>query len=118
MKRIFVSFFSVALSVPAFAQEAKPPIATIEFVSDELNKVFDKDAKVEIVADGFQFTEGPLWVEKEKMLLFSDVPANTIYKWTEAKGKEVYIKPSGYTAPESRGGFMGSNGLARSTDGK
>jgi gluconolactonase len=118
MKRIFFPFFLTALSVPAFSQETKPPGATIEFVSDELAKVINKDAKVEIVADGFQFTEGPLWVEKEKMLLFSDVPGNTIYKWTEAKGKEVYIKPAGYTAPESRGGFMGPNGLALSTDGK
>ena len=52
------------------------------------------------------------------MLLFSDVPANTIYKWTEAKGKEVYLKPSGYTSAEPRGGFMGSNALALDKDGK
>ena len=51
----------------------------------------------EIIAEGFEWSEGPLWVEKHNMLLFSDVPMNTIYKWTEAKGKEVYLKPSGYT---------------------
>ena len=45
------------------------------------------------------------------MLFRSDLPANTIYKWTEAGGKEVYLKPSGYTSSEPRGGFMGSNGL-------
>lgn len=118
MKKIFLPCLLIAFNFSAFSQETKPPIATIEFLSDELSKVIDKEAKVETVAEGFQFTEGPLWVEKEKMLLFSDVPANTIYKWTEAKGKEVYIKPSGYTAPETRGGFMGSNGLALSSDGK
>ncbi|WP_228466762.1 SMP-30/gluconolactonase/LRE family protein [Adhaeribacter swui] len=77
-----------------------------------------KDAKIEVLAEGFTFTEGPVWIEKEKMLLFSDVPANTIYKWTEAKGKEVYLKPSGYTGQESRGGFLGSNGLLLGKDGK
>lgn len=70
------------------------------------------------MAEGFQFTEGPIWLNKQKMLLFSDVPENTIYKWTEAKGKEVYLKPSGYTSAEGRGGFLGSNGLSLSPDGK
>ena len=95
-----------------------PQLATIEFTSKKLSKLIDRNAKVEILADGFQFTEGPLWLEKENMLLFSDVPANTIYKWTAEKGKEVYITPSGYTGSEKRGGFLGSNGLALSRDGK
>jgi gluconolactonase len=43
---------------------------------------------------------------------------NTIYKWTEAKGKEVYLKPSGYTGGEVRGGFLGSNALLLSKDGQ
>jgi gluconolactonase len=51
------------------------------------------------------------------MLLFSDVPTNTIYKWTEAKGKEVYLKPSGYTGSIQRGGEMGSNGLLLDNSG-
>jgi len=118
MKQIFFLFFLIAFNFSAFSQETKPAIATIEFLSDELSRIIKKDAKVETVAEGFQFTEGPLWVEKEKMLLFSDVPANTIYKWTEKKGKEIYLKPSGYTGSESRGGFLGSNGLMLSKDKK
>lgn len=104
-KLISLSLFAIAIT--ASAQN----VGTIEFISEELNSVFEKDAKVEKIADGCQFTEGPLWVEKENMLLFSDVPANTIYKWTEANGKEVYLKPAGYTDSASRGGFMGPNGL-------
>lgn len=118
MKQIFFLFFLIAFNFSAFSQETKPAIATIEFLSDELSRIIKKDVKVETVAEGFQFTEGPLWVEKEKMLLFSDVPANTIYKWTEKKGKEIYLKPSGYTGSESRGGFLGSNGLMLSKDKK
>ena len=63
------------------------------------------------------WSEGPVWVEKYKMLLFSDVPRDTVYKWTEEKGKEVYLTPSGYTDTIPRGGEMGSNGLTLDKDG-
>ena len=111
MKRTMFILFLAIQYFTGSAQEAKPAIASIEFTSNELADIIKKDAKIELLADGFQFTEGPIWVQEEKMLLFSDVPANTVYKWTEAKGKEVYLKPSGYTSSEPRGGFMGSNGL-------
>lgn len=100
------------------AQESKAPKATIEYISDELLDLIHKNAKVEVIAEGFEFTEGPLWVEDGKMLLFSDVPANTIYKWAESEGKSVYLKPGGYTDTAERGGFMGPNGLALSHNGK
>lgn len=109
----------IKIRVAAAAQETKPkPTGTIEFIGDELSRVINKDAKVDIIAEGFQFTEGPLWLEKEKMLLLSDVPGNTIYKWTEEKGKEVYVQPAGYTDSTKRGGFMGPNGLLLSPEGK
>jgi gluconolactonase len=118
MKKIIVLFFLLSLFLPGYVQEIKPVTGTIEFVSKKLSKLVRKDAKVEIIAEGFQFTEGPLWVEKEQMLLLSDVPANTIYKWTEAKGKEVYVSRGGYTDTAKRGGFMGPNGLILSKDGR
>ena len=98
--------------------EPEPGTGKIEVIDNELSSLINKDAKVEIIAEGFEWSEGPLWLEKQQMLIFSDVPKNTIYKWTEAKGKEVYLTPSGYTGEESRGGETGSNGLALSTDGK
>ncbi len=112
-----MALFCLILLKNSTAQENKPGSASIDFVSNELSRIINKNAKVETIAEGFQFTEGPVWIEKEQMLLFSDVPANTIYKWTEAKGKEVYIKPSGYTDSRQRGGFMGSNGLLLSKEG-
>lgn len=114
MKKIILSLLLLVTGLSVWSQ----PTGTIEFISDELSSIIKKDAKVEIIADGFQFTEGPLWIEKEKMLLLSDVPGNTIYKWTEGKGKEIYVRPSGYTDSTKRGGFMGSNGLILSSDGK
>ncbi|HEX5168493.1 MAG TPA: SMP-30/gluconolactonase/LRE family protein [Cyclobacteriaceae bacterium] len=117
MKKIVLYLFVFSFCFSAFAQESKPPSGTIEFISDALAGIIKKDARVEVIADGFQFTEGPLWIEKEKMLLLSDVPGNTIYKWTEAKGKEVYVNPAGYTDTTKRGGFMGPNGLVVTKDG-
>ena len=118
MKKISFSLFMLASFFSGYAQQSNTEIGTIESVSDDLSKILKKDAKVEIIAEGFQFTEGPLWVEKEKMLLLSDVPGNTVYKWTEAKGKEVYLQPGGYTDTAKRGGFMGPNGMVLSNDGK
>jgi len=114
MKKIMLPLLLLAQVIIVSAQE----VGSIEFVSNDLEKIIKKDAKVEVIADGFQFTEGPYWFDKEKMLLFSDVPGNTIYKWTEAKGKEVYVKPGGYTDTAKRGGFMGPNAIIRTPDGK
>jgi sugar lactone lactonase YvrE len=64
------------------------------------------DAKLEEIASGFQFVEGPVWHE-EVGLLFSDIPANTVYKWTPESGTETYLTPSG-----------NSNGLAYDIEGR
>ncbi|HOZ76356.1 MAG TPA: SMP-30/gluconolactonase/LRE family protein [Ferruginibacter sp.] len=89
----------------------------IEKTDALLDAVISSSAKAEIIAEGFEWSEGPIWIEKQKMLLFSDVPTNTIYKWTEEKGKEIYLTPSGYTDTVKRGGEMGSNGLTTDNDG-
>lgn len=91
---------------------------SIERIDPAINQIIDEKAEVEIIAEGFDWSEGPLWIEEQKMLLFSDVPANTIYKWTEEKGKEIYLTPSGYTGIEKRGGETGSNGLLLNNEGK
>ena len=93
-------------------------IGTIERFDAALDNIISANAKPEIIAEDFEWSEGPLWVEKHSMLLFSDVPMNTIYKWTEAKGKEVYLKPSGYTGSEpSVCKEPGSNGLTFDKNG-
>src|SRR5690606_34217393 len=82
-----------------------------ERLDPELDKIIMQGAKAEIIAEGMDWSEGPLWVEKHKMLLWSDVPRDTVWKWTEKGGKEVYLTPSGYTGSVPRKGEMGSNGL-------
>lgn len=63
---------------------------------NNLQAILDDNAQVEKVAGGFQFTEGPLWHPK-RFLLFSDIPANTIYQWTANKKPEIFRRPSGNT---------------------
>ncbi len=90
----------------------------IERLDPAMDALIDTNATIEIIAEGFKWSEGPLWVETEQMLLFSDVPANTIYKWTEENGTEVYLTPSGYTGTEpSKSREPGSNGLLLDKDG-
>ena len=124
IKTIFSLIFSITvLSCNNNQQNEKSEqkfktMGNIERLDAELDSIISKDAKIEIIADGFEWSEGPLWVEAHQMLLFSDVPMNTIYKWTEAKGKEVYLKPSGYTGTEpSVCKEPGSNGLAFDNNG-
>ncbi len=92
-------------------QKIYPTIGSIERSDDSINNIISPNAKAEIIAEGFDWSEGPLWIEKNKMLLFSDIPRNAIYKWTGKNGAELYLKPSGYTGTEKRGGETGSNGL-------
>ncbi|MFC3197921.1 SMP-30/gluconolactonase/LRE family protein [Parapedobacter deserti] len=91
---------------------------SIERLDPALDAIIDTGATAEIIAEGFKWSEGPLWVESEQMLLFSDVPANTIYKWTEENGTEIYLRPSGYTGLEpSQSREPGSNGLLLDSNG-
>src|SRR5436190_23548536 len=60
-------------------------------------KLFPKDAKVERLATGMQFIEGPVWMAKEKRLIFSDIPASELKQWTRAKGVETFRKPTNNT---------------------
>jgi gluconolactonase len=105
---LFIFLFFATKSI---AQTSYKTVGVIEHYDSAINQIVSRNARAEIIAEGFKWSEGPLWVEKHKMLLFSDVPENTIYKWTAQNGKEVYLKPSGYTGTVERGGEMGSNGL-------
>jgi gluconolactonase len=109
MNKLF--FILILLSSHCIAQTSYPTTGKVERYDSAINKIVSLNAKAEIIAEGFDWSEGALWVEKHKMLLFSDVPKNIIYKWTAAKGKEVYLTPSGYTDTIKRGGETGSNGL-------
>ena len=91
--------------------------AQIRKASPALDQIVPAGAKIEKLSGGFKFTEGPLWMH-EGYLLFSDIPANVIRKWTPAGQVSVFLTPSGFNgtgAPE--GAFIGSNGLTLDKQG-
>jgi gluconolactonase len=59
----------------------------------ELKNILTENFRVEKVATGFQFTEGAVW-HPDGFLLFSDIPANTIYRWQEGKETTIFRRPS------------------------
>lgn len=95
-----------------------PTTGSVERLDTQLNKLIPLDAKIEILAEGYVWSEGPVWLPSEKILLYSDVPSNKIYKWKEGEGATVYLDPSGYTAKNTRAGESGSNGLALDAKGQ
>lgn len=83
-----------------------------------LAEIIPSDVAVERVADGFGFTEGPVWI-KEGFLLFSDIPNNVIYKWDSTQGVSEFLKSSGYDGHAApAGSHIGSNGLTLDRQGK
>ena len=83
-----------------------------------LDAIVPADARIEKLADGFLFTEGPVWIP-DGYLLFSDPNANTIYRWSDADGLSVFRTKSGYTGVDI-GEYKqpGSNGLALDPSGR
>lgn len=118
MKNATVLALLVVLFV-ACSKKEETSLGSIERIDPALDALIDKDAKVEIIAEGFDWSEGPLWLKDQNILIFSDVPKNVVYKWSEGKTAEPYLKPSGYTGDNSPySEEEGSNGLFLTNDGK
>jgi gluconolactonase len=99
-------------------KSATDDIGSIESMDPAFSNLVSDKATFEVLGEGYVWSEGPVWIPQHKMLLFSDVPNNVVHKWTEEKGVEVYLKPSGFTGEKSISREPGSNGLALSPDGK
>ena len=70
---------------------------SIEIRDRRLLDVVDEGLELEQLAGDFQFTEGPIWHPREKHLTFSDIPANRMFRWSEAGGVAVFREPSNMT---------------------
>jgi gluconolactonase len=111
----------LAMAGPALGRERPggPVAGQVRRIDPALDALIDHDARVERIADGFNWAEGPVWVPGRSMLLFSDVPANRMYRWTAERGQGIFLDPSGLAGgpdPAVREG--GSNGLVMDNDGR
>jgi gluconolactonase len=92
--------------------------ATVLRVDPAIDRIVPADVPIEKLADGFLFTEGPVW-SPDGYLLFSDPNSNTIYRWSDEDGLSVFRTKSGYTGVDiGEYGQPGSNGLTFDRDGR
>ena len=102
----------------AVAGAAQPAItvianAKIDRWDPAMDAIVPKDWKIEKLAEGFGWAEGPLWIPGGNYLLFTDVPGNKMWKWSEKKGLEKFLDPSGAANPDPAiWREAGANGLA------
>ncbi|MDE3247830.1 MAG: SMP-30/gluconolactonase/LRE family protein [Bacteroidota bacterium] len=94
-------------------------IGKVYTIDSALNSIIEPGSSVEKIADGFSFTEGPVW-HPDGFLLFSDPNTNNIYKYDPVtRNVSVYISHSGYTGADiGEYGQPGSNGLAIDKEGR
>jgi len=90
------------------------PVPEAQIVRNDagLDRLIGSNAQFRKLGEGYTWSEGPVWIEDGSYLLFSDVPGNRIYKWSEAEGVTVWKDPSGGNGP-AKPGFRepGTNGL-------
>jgi gluconolactonase len=88
-------------------------VGQIHRLSPALDAVVAPDAQIQQLAEGFVWAEGPVWVRDGGYLVFSDVPGNVMYRWSEADGVSEVLNPSGYAGPPTDAfAEPGQNGMA------
>ena len=118
---LFLFFFSCSSSNNSKDEASENSTAfeitgSIDRLTDEIDDLIPEGASIEIIASGFEWSEGPLWLGD--YLIFSDVPKNKIYKWSETDGLSTYLEPSGYLGNRNDKREPGSNGLALDPEGR
>jgi gluconolactonase len=111
-------FFSCGGKTSTTTNEGFKTLGSIERLDPSLSELIAENAKIEILAEGFSWSEGPVWVPSISSVLYSDVPNNVIYKWNETEGNTVFLKPSGMTGHAPTSANEGSNGLILDQNGK
>ena len=109
-----LSAFSLASCAPK-----EPEFGRVERRSPALDRLVPRDARVERIATGFAFTEGPVWMPGG-YLLFGDLPNNVIRRWDPRTGLVSVVRErSGYADADRPPGFsMGSNGMTLDGEGR
>jgi len=110
MKKLILPLITI-LGIQATVQAQYKTIGKIHVYDESIKTLIDPSTPIEIVAEGYTWSEGPVWVKKRGYLLFSDVPENKIYQWTAEKGAVLYLTPSGYTGKDYYSYEPGANGL-------
>ena len=93
--------------------------AKVERVSPEIDQLIPRGAKLETLASGYKWTEGPVWIEPGSYLLFAEIPSNSILKLVPGQKPTEFMHPSGYKGKTPYGGpEPGSNGMTLDKSGR
>ena len=118
LKTIISSVLAVFLLFASCSSQEYPSTGSVERLWPDVDRIFAPGTLPEILAEGFEWSEGPLWLPQQEKVIFSDIPNNSIFEWSEKDGLKLYLKPSGYTDTIPRGGETGSNGLLLDAEGR
>ncbi len=116
---IWIRSATVDLYTPGQARVGRDVATEIRRLDPAIDAVVPRNARLEKLAGGFEFLEGPVWVRDGGYLLFSDPNTNQIYRWTPDGEVSVYRTKSGYAGLDiGRYHQPGSNGLAIDMEGR
>lgn len=107
-----------AMQVIAQDSDNRPVFGKIVRVDPKVNELLPADARLELLATGFIWSEGPVWIKDGGYLLFSDIPRNSVMKWKKGEGISLYLKPAGFTGVGDYSREPGSNGIAIDAKGR
>jgi gluconolactonase len=113
MKNVLLTFIISFIFNLSFAGEsAHKIIGTIHRDNTEINMLIPENSEIEVLAEGLDWSEGPVWIKDGNYLLFNDIPQNTTYKWDEQVGLSVFLRPAGYALGDNPPGReLGCNGM-------
>ena len=123
MRRLPLLCLALLLAIPtARAEEGGPAdllpsLGAIQRLDPRFDGLVPKDAVIEVLASGFEWAEGPVWVKADGAVLFSDIPRNRVNRWKQGEGLSTYLEPAGFTGPGAYGNERGSNGLTLDRQG-
>lgn len=103
---------------PPAGQETYPSMGRIVREDPAIDGLIPPGAQIEKLAEGFTWSEGPIWIDQDGYLLFSDVPRNKIHRWARGEGVSVFMDPSGLNGSDASS-FRepGTNGLIAGPEG-
>ena len=107
MRVLFAILLAVLSVQPALAQPNTPAAV----------RLMPEGGRMDTLAEGFEWSEGPVWVGSQEYLLFSDIPKNTIYRWKEGEGLRIFMRPAGYSGDAPQGREVGTNAVLVDTSG-
>ncbi|AQR75832.1 gluconolactonase [Sphingomonas sp. LM7] len=103
--------------LPTFARAET--IGSITRFDPALDAVIDANTPIEVLSTGYKWAEGPVWVKRGGYLLFSDVPANIVYRWKQGEAVVPFLDPSGLVGPIPAAiREAGANGMAVDAQGR